>query len=992
MAKISNNLYYDIESIRPVFSLVTYMEKTNELEVYYLRDENNKQNLTNQETDIITKKIFKENRNFNGSIKYFNMYDLDANLRIAETFGLKAIDIPKAFQRDIVSDIDEKFDENIHFYIMGYNSINYDLTMLAEYFERIFYDDGHGNFYHPMNPAEMREFNDELFSPAFKRCMPDRLRCRLVTDREEIANRAFQFRHVGDKYYDDEKWDTGNPSYYIREAWLKSGRHIDVARLNEKQARVALKRQLGNLGYQILESDIDLSGKNEKKSLTIEELASLIAYNVSDVVNLKNLYHDKNYEASFMLKKQLLLDYPELIFDKDKKEYKPDKSRTKKNRLTINSTSAQLAAACLCPYDKLKDDDKVSFDYPSEEKAKELGIPRVNVLDETAKFIDQRLKPLVHDEEGEEIIQGLNQMIEVYKSIEGKNFNNAIDEDAANIKFYSKKVNVPYMGPDGKATSCYVTFSVGGIHGAEYNKEKYQSDLAAWKHKQEIFQKIKNTYGDATSFLNTTNDKGKACRRKTVEIDGVTYETKDFLKSGSTLAHAEYKADLEDPSKKPMLFKPNKKGIYTLPKNYAVTSFGMSNHEDFTSYYPSMLINMSAFKNEGLGYDRYFEIFGNKEKFGKLMKDKTLSEEERDTYSIMRNGTKLILNSASGAADMEYSTPIKMNNRIIAMRIIGQLFTWRIGQAQSLEGALVTSTNTDGLYTVMDEEENAKILAREAEAIHVGIEPEPIFLVSKDANNRWEGEKAKTITGNALTDVKILSASGGTLACMKGPNTGKSLDHPAVIDWALAEFLKYKALKGNMDEFEPDVGKYLLETVMPYTFTDKVKQLLMFQNIISSNPNKGAYNFACPVPVTDENQMDVYDTVIGIQHYNRVFYVDPSKVPDDHKKDIVYLCVAKVRPEKSDPSPLALKVVGQLNGDTEILNTGTAKLQKISGIERNTPCIICNEDLNFTTNIDVSWLDFEYYKKLLAETYAKNWENKPVGVEIEDDDEDEAES
>ena len=37
-------------------------------------------------------------------------------------------------------------------------------------------------------------------------------------------------------------------------------------------------------------------------------------------------------------------------------------------------------------------------------------------------------------------------------------------------------------------------------------------------------------------------------------------------------------------------------------------------------------------------------------------------------------------------------------------------------------------------------------------------------------------------------------------------------------------------------------------------------------------------------------------------------------------------------------------------------------------------------------------LDFEYYKKLLAETYAKNWENKPVGVEVEDDDEDEAES
>ena len=101
----------------------------------------------------------------------------------------------------------------------------------------------------------------------------------------------------------------------------------------------------------------------------------------------------------------------------------------------------------------------------------------------------------------------------------------------------------------------------------------------------------------------------------------------------------------------------------------------MSNHEDFTSYYPSMLINMSAFENPGLGYDRYAEIFQQKEDFGKKMKDKSLPQEQRDLYSIMRNGTKLILNSASGAADVTYNTPIRMNNRITAMRIIGQLFT-----------------------------------------------------------------------------------------------------------------------------------------------------------------------------------------------------------------------------------------------------------------------------------------------------------------------------
>ena len=218
-----------------------------------------------------------------------------------------------------------------------------------------------------------------------------------------------------------------------------------------------------------------------------------------------------------------------------------------------------------------------------------------------------------------------------------------------------------------------------------------------------------------------------------------------------------------------------------------------------------------------------------------MMKDPSLTEAERHKYSIMRNGVKLILNSASGAADTDKKMPIRMNNNIISMRIIGQLFAWRIGQAQALAGARVISTNTDGLYTIFPEEENNKILFEQADATGVGIEPEVMFLVSKDPNNRFEGELTETLTGNSMTDIKITGTAGGLLACNKGPDPTKSLDHPAIQDWALCEVLKNFTLNGELGEYKPELGLYLLKTVAPQVFSDREKLLLTFQNIIKSS-------------------------------------------------------------------------------------------------------------------------------------------------------------
>ncbi len=1023
MSESINGLYYDIESLNKIFSICDYSEQTNIISIYYLlaSDLNNNKDFSDQQEEYIRKIIHLCNNDFDGEIRFYNLYREDSNILLAKIYGCESVYLPSRWNFSIVKDIDSIYDKNSYPYILGYNSINYDQTILAMYFTDVFKE----SIFMPTTPENIRVYNDELFSTRFKSCMPDRLRC--VYDYSSMTAYDPDVYTINGRRLRDEGWKTKNPAYYIRKNQINTGRHIDVARLNEKQDHVGLKRLLGMSGYQILESEIDLSSKNNASSYSLEAIAKLFGYNASDVLNLKKLFYDKNYYGTFQLKRQILIDYPELIFDQkvvhkevDYKIYNPvskqyeTKKRldsiklyeadkrpecVKNNRLTINSSSAQIAARCLCPYGSLSDSDSVSYMYPSEKKAKELGIPRVNVLDETVKFINEKMKPLVHTKEGQEIIDKLEYMISVYRNIEGKDFNASHAEESDSVVYdlaqFKDKVNVPYMNAEGGPSGCYVTFSVGGLHGAEYNKALYDEDYKAYTKKISLFEHIKKEYGNAANLIVDYED-GKPVKRKNITVDGTIYPVSTFVKASCTLKSAlngrgEFKKEYTEP-KKPELFVVDNKGNSKLNPRYVMTSFGMTNHEDFTSYYPSMLINLSAFENPELGYDRYQEIFDNKQNYGKMMSDKSKDEATRALYSVMRNGTKLILNSASGAADVAYNTPIRMNNTITAMRIIGQLFTWRIGQAQTLEGAKVVSTNTDGLYTVFDSEENAKILNREASKIHVGIEPEPLYLVSKDANNRWEG-MIKGNTGNSLTDIEITAASGGTLGCRVGPNTISALDHPAVIDWSLAEFTKWKALSGAMDDYVPEVGNYLIEKAVPYFCADKgthivdrVWLLKMFQNVISSNPTNGTYHFATREPITAQNEPVLEP--IKLQHYNRVFYVDPLKVPEENQKDIVYLASAYVRAYNSkernvDRNPLAVKVICELNNDTSHLSEGFERLKKINGIEYTTPCIICNEDLKYTNKISFEWLDFDYYNVLLGKTYKKNWQTNGIEEDAE---------
>lgn len=985
--------FYDIESLSNVFTLCNYIPHENALDIYYKVDD--PQTVIPVSPDVLLRKatqlIHQVNPNFDGAVYLFDLSTEDANRRLAMTFGLsdaKVINDPDSDSTyppefRITCDTDPDYDEDTHPFLMGYNSFNYDTTMLAAYlyeaFPRVQAEKGSFQWITPFQPVSarlMRDFNNRLFSDQFKKSMPSALTVMPVA-----------YGGYTETNYRDARW-------CIRKAMLMTGRHLDVARLNEKQQHVGLKRLVGMLGGQILESQ--KLRPDQDTIYNIDEFLDLLAYNASDCVNLKQYVFDNPaYKGQFILKKSMLKTYPELVYQKRSDAYAPDirPQSVRRDRLTADSSAAQIATRALCPYDHLTDIPVVSFLYPSEQKSKELGIPRVNVLEEIKKFFYKNFpQPGLRAE--------FDRIYNYYKSIEGKNFNASENyrhdypdgDPCANIAVLSKAdTNLFYYDKDGKPTSCFVNFSIGGIHGAEYNKELYDADMEDFLLELELYGKVQQMYPNPVDLR----------KAKVVEIimpDGSTrtYPYKRFLTSKSTMNKAEYK-DIQE--KRPMLFKSEPGGAVKLNPKYTFTSADVSNHEDFTSYYPNLLRMMSAFFNPGLGYDRYAEVFDNKQNYGFLMKKKNadlsqenadkykhlrvatglpleplhISDEERDLYDILRNGTKLILNSASGAADANFESNIRMNNQIISMRCIGQMFSWRIGQAQALAGARIISTNTDGLFTVLEETLNNAILEQESKDIGVEIEPELTYLISKDSNNRLEMNHQ---TGN------IDRASGGSLACREGPDPTKSLAHPALLDWALSEYLVVAShgLHGLSlsNNFDDTTGMNIIRSASKRF--DKVKQMLLFQNVLASSVGSVTYIFSTVDGAPHQP--------IWMQHYNRVFIVKDRTKGAVHLHQAVSRVItpATVRKRKANNEraiqhdPIALQVLN-LNGVTERdIDAGReASIKKVTNIEEDWYMLVVNKDLKYLSDAEVDFildnLDYDKYLTLLRNSFQDNWRN-----------------
>ena len=1107
--------FYDIESLANVFSLVSYTpypDGTGALEVFYLVDDRTDGTCMADEVDFsaMGRTIFASNLGLPPFPKTrLTFYDLRleaANARLAERIGLSDAEqvnhrtSPSAYPDRFrpVCDTDDEYDPMRHPFLAGYNSLNYDTTMIAQYLYEVFgsyvdHEDRIASARGRIADLQALQARNPQPVDSVEREIAD-WRARLAAEQQAGCGfrrtTAAKLREHNDALFNDHieympgylGWDS--PPAKIRRAMIHSGRHLDVGRLNELQFKVSLKRLLGMLGRQIKESE-KLS--HDTTITEVADLYELLAYNVSDCLGLSQLFQHPTYASNFDLKSGLLTQYTETVYSRNERSIRRD-------RLTVDSSSAKFVGRILAPYEHLSDIESVSFVYPHPEVAKERGIEPVNVLEECRKFFLESVTPslvvddLVPTPESAQAhpvqAAALAQFAEVvryYRSIEGQNFNDSeeyrdlFDLPPKSLRDVPKTPNnVPYFHADASPSSCFATFSTGGIHGAEADLTVFGQELAEHQEHALMLRMARMFFPDAKAFVAETkeqhnaltlpdgsvvdkrlvllgSDPAKVKYRKAKKDDPLQAEQlaraqeqvpdpADLLATqrpeedkldvfiadslspdgqyrirgkvvlaNTTATNASYR---EEPAKKrPSLFTPKEDGATKLHPKFARTSAGMVIHEDFTSYYPNLLRNMRAFWNPELGEDRYTRIFFDKERYGSEMKRPGISAEEKARLNTLRNGTKLILNSASGAGDAGHRTPIRMNNRIISMRILGQLFSWRIGQAQTLAGARIISTNTDGLYSVVggengfDEATNNRVLAEQQAAIGIDIEPELMFLISKDSNNRLELQAPEP--GGSVADSPIIAAGGGTLACHAGPSPTKSLAHPALIDFALARYLQTVASRGEAalsEPFDPALGhEVIAEAIDP---EDPVKTLMLFQNVIAASRGSITYPFAADSvsgEVDDGSEADAeLSNPRALQMVNRVFVVRPG-TPDAvslHNAGAWKVTDASQakRRENGAPGvrrdPVALEILrhhgwaknraeaASSDGLTVLPDDQDVVVRRINGINPNWSMVVVNDDLHALPAQQVqeliAALDTEVYLQMLDETFTKNWMNASV--------------
>lgn len=1047
--KSARFVFWDIESLANVFTVAFFDRATRALAVFYLVDRGT------QVGDAIAQQPLDHNRTLAAilaanpawarlwgpdetpQLRLHNLSTWAANYHLAHIIGLSdaaLVNNPNdlgSYLRELrpICDTDPEYDPTIHPFLCGYNSANYDTTMMAIYltqvmeriqdpvakarksndFSTLMQDcEAAFNKASLVSAADMRKHNDALFTDEYRSVMPAYLRSSELSDGKGwngSANRA-------------------------RQAMINSGRHLDVARFNEKQVRVGLKRLLGMLGYQILESE-HLS--HDTRIETVEQLIELIAYNVSDVVNLANLFDHPVYSGGFDIKHSLMIDYPETVYEAIKgSTSKPDcrPQAVRRNRLTPDSTSAKFVARVLAPYERLKDIRAVSFMYPSEQRAKELGVERFDVLDMARDFFYSEVT-------NSKARAAFDEVYEYYSLIRGKNFNSSeayrqdygIDADCnkpiehvdptdptgtARTTMFEpytlreipkRATNLAYFRPDGSETSCFATFSTGGIHGAEANCALFDNDNTEANALRELIDTVIETLG----ITQLPEPDQAMAVRKQIRVTLPTGEVipwKSVLMSKSSPDPA--KGSFFKPVRTRELFVPRTDGSTKLDPRYAMTSVARAVHEDFSSYYPLLLTNLSAFFNEELGEDRYGKLYQDKERFGQLMKDESLSQEERDLYDSKRSGVKLLLNSASGAGDTEYEgSPIRMNNMIISMRLIGQLFSWWIGQAQTLKGARIISTNTDGLYSAdIDLETNNAVLDEQSKRIHVLIEPEEVYLVSKDSNNRIEVAVPSGPTdGNGKhnpRDAKILSASGSSLACWRKPSPVNSLAHPAVLDRAMAVYLRSIAITNNSLINKPVdhvTAMEIMETVASQP--DSIEALLLFQNVIASSPGMLTFVYASdPIPPGEQDSPEMAArNPRALQHYNRGFIVKPGTPGAVSLRSAgawkVSATVAASRRRRKEPSVVRTDTTANMimlangyatdpvsahqHGVNEAPSDQDITTRKVTGIEPTWHVLIVNDDLMCMSETErralIEQLDLGTYAQMFCASYESNWMN-----------------
>ena len=568
--------------------------------------------------------------------------------------------------------------------------------------------------------------------------------------------------------------------------YLIYGNHVDVAFLNETKIEegrpiYGLKTLVGILGGSIIESESNKTGHS--KSIYKD-----ILYNINDVAELKHRVFEGFLKNKFKIKKALLDRYPHL----------------KKYGITVNSTSAKFVEFIVSPDKPIEDTPTATYLYPAPHIAAQMGVPQTDILEDTKnwymKHVYQQVKktnPIAANRH----LAKFQSIYQYYSYFRGKNWNESTNHIfkygvAAHTKAERKwadrtfGVILPFIDKYGNESSSYVRFSIGGIHGAEINQKQLDRDRAKIKELKEAYGYISKIPKKAVSksLLNLimvqsrTAYKGYPVR--------YSHEIPHFFENTEAVDEIIDPMEFSPYMVKRQKDRPGVKSGYQeeVLDRYKYTSSGAAVHQDFVSYYPVLMINLGTFYNED-GTDPYSDVKDTRVAIKARLKNLEFGTLEYENVNIEQEGYKLILNSASGILDGSHDTNLRANNKAIAMRTIGQLFTFRIGMALALEGATIPSSNTDGIYAMnINIDRNKAIVEEELKSLYISIDPEELFLVSKDANNRME-----------ITDGMVTSARGGTLTSWQGARVDNALSHPALVDRILTDYLQEADLDKPVD-------------------------------------------------------------------------------------------------------------------------------------------------------------------------------------------------